>query len=255
MTILFPQKKAEKHHTSVLFTGCFPLFNLPMYTNTEFQQVGFNLDRFKFVVEETGVRVIQKRISSSTDIFIDFEDVGSKIIFEQSRKLGWFIVSFLFFSFGIGVFIKRLNGGDVGSGAEVFHLSVSVVCFAIFLFTKKNILYLAQADSTGAIEFIATKKYKEKVNAFIESLLQKRNIYLLEKYATIDQFVPYGQQYNALVWLYNQKLLTKEQLQEKVLELNKVDFESTQIQNGGVAKIIGFRSNAHKESDTIISGE
>jgi hypothetical protein len=226
-----------------------------MDTNTEFQQIGLNLDRFRFRIEETGVRVIRKRISSSTYIFIDFEDVGSKVIHEQSRKLVWLIVSLVFFAFAVGVFIKRLGGGKIGEGAEVFHLSVSVVCFAIFLFTKKNVLYLAQADNTGAIEFIATKRYKEKVNAFIETLLQKRDTYLLEKYATIDQFVPYDQQYNALLWLYNRNLLSKEQLQEKIAELDRVDFGGMQIQNGEVAKIIGFRSNAQNGMNTVIEGD
>ena len=49
----------------------------------------------------------------------------------------------------------------------------STICFFI--------IFLTQPDNTNAIEFIGSKRYKEKVNVFINELLQRRDFYLIEK--------------------------------------------------------------------------
>ena len=186
--------------------------------NMEFKQFDTNFDRFKYVIEDTGLRLITKRIASSSETFVDFEDIGSKIIIEKSRKLLWLIISLIFLVIAISVFVKRLNGGNVGNGAEIFHISTSLFFLIVYLVTKRNIIHLTQSDNTNAIEFIGTKRYKKNVDDFIKELLQRRDRYLVDKYSTLNEFLPYDQQYNNLVWLYNLKLLTKEQLNIKINE-------------------------------------
>jgi hypothetical protein len=215
----------------------------------EFKQFDINLNRFKYIIEDTGIRLIKKRIASNSDTFVEFEDIGSKIIKENTRKLLWLIISILFLVFAIGVFAKRLNGNKVGNGAEIFHLTMSMVFFGIFLLTKKNILFLAQSDNTNAIEFIGTKRYKEKVDEFIKILLERRDTFLITKYSAIDEFLPYNQQYNNLVWLYNLKLLTKVQLQNKITELDKIDFDNDNPTKNGLVKIVGFRNHNFEDDD------
>lgn len=215
----------------------------------ELKQFDTNLDSFKYIIEETGIRLIKRRIATSSDTFVEFEDIGSKIIKEKSRKLVWLFISILFLIIAITVFVNRLTGGNVGRGAEVFHLTVSSIFFVIFLLTKKNILFLAQADNTNAIEFIGTKKYKNQVDEFIKELLQQRDKFLIEKYSTLDEFLPYNQQYNNLVWLYNLKLLTKPQLQAKITELDKIDFNNDNSKKNNLVKIVGFRNNNFKENE------
>ena len=53
----------------------------------ELKQTDFNLDHFRFNIEENGIRINRKKLSSSTEIFIEYEDVGSKIILEKKRKI------------------------------------------------------------------------------------------------------------------------------------------------------------------------
>ena len=120
---------------------------------------------------------------------------------------------------------------------------MSLVFFAVFLFTRKNILFLAHADNTNAIEFIGSKRYKDKLDDFIKLLLQKRDKFLVEKYTTLDQLLPYDQQYNTLIWLYKLKLLTKEQLKSKIEELDKIVINQKKPGKNDLAKIVGFRSN------------
>ncbi|MBK7468099.1 MAG: hypothetical protein IPJ43_15535 [Saprospiraceae bacterium] len=219
--------------------------------NMEFKQFDTNFDRFKYAIEDTGLRLIKKRIASSSETFVDFEDIGSKIIIEKSRKLLWLIISLLFLVIAISVFVKRLNGGNVGNGAEIFHISTSMFFLILYLITKRNIIHLTQSDNTNAIEFIGTKRYKKNVDDFIKELLQRRDKYLVDKYSTLNEFLPYDQQYNNLVWLYNLKLLTKEQLNIKINELDKIEFRTVNLNNSGLTKIIGFknRSNVDEYND------
>ena len=161
----------------------------------ELKQFDINFSLFHYIIEDTGIRLIKKRIASSSDTFVDFEDIGSKIIRENSRKLLWLILSFLFATIAISVFVKRMNGGRVGNGAEVFHLTISFIFFVIFLLTRKKIIFLVQPDNTNSIEFIASMGNKEKVENFIQDLLHSRNKYLLDKYSQLDEFLPYTQQY------------------------------------------------------------
>ena len=217
----------------------------------EFKQFDTNFDRFKYAIEDTGLRLIKKRIASSSETFVDFEDIGSKIVIEKSRKLLWLIISLLFLVIAISVFVKRLNGGNVGNGAEIFHISTSMFFLIVYLITKRNIIHLTQSDNTNAIEFIGTKRYKKNVDDFIKELLQRRDKYLVDKYSTLNEFLPYDQQYNNLVWLFNLKLLTKEQLNIKINELDKIEFRIVNINNSGLTKIIGFknRSNVDEYND------
>ncbi len=208
----------------------------------EFKQFDTNFDRFKYIIEDTGLRLIKKRIASSSDTFVDFEDIGSKIIIEKSRKLLWLVISLLFLIIAISVFFKRLDGGHVGNGAEIFHLTTSVFFLIVYLITKKNTIHLTQSDNTNAIEFIGTKRYKQSVDEFIKELLQRRDKYLVGKYSTLNEYLPYDQLYNNLVWLYNLKLLTKEQLNLKINELDKIEFKTFNVKNNGLTKIIGFKN-------------
>jgi len=209
----------------------------------QFKQFDTNLDRFNYIIEETGIRLIKKRMASTSDTFVDFEDIGSKIIIEKSRKLIWLILSLLFLVFAILVFVKRLNGGHVGNGAELFNITTSLFFLVVFFLTKKNIIYLTQSDNTNAIEFIGTKRYKQKVDDFIKELLQRRDKYLIEKYSSINEFLPYSQQYNNLVWLYNLKLLTKEELNKKINELDNIEFRTESLKKNQITNIIGFKGS------------
>lgn len=215
----------------------------------EFKQIDTNFDRFIFIIEDTGLRLIKKKINSSTNTFVDFEDIGSKIIIENTRKPVWLIISFVLLTAAITVFVKRLNGGAVGNGVEIFLLTMSLISFLVFLITKRNIIFLLQSDNTNAIEFIGTKRYKQKVDDFINVLLQKRDAYLVQKYSTLNEFLPYDQQYNNLVWLYNLKLLTKEELQNKLDELDNIEFNNENARKNESINIVGFKTKKSNNNE------
>ena len=53
----------------------------------ELKQVDINFASYQYTIEDTGIRLIKKRLASSSDTFVDFEDVGSKTIKESTRKI------------------------------------------------------------------------------------------------------------------------------------------------------------------------
>jgi hypothetical protein len=151
-----------------------------------FNQFDINFTRFRYIVENTGIRVINRRMFSGSERFVRFENIGSEIIKVREKKLAWLIPSVLFLVFALTVFINRINGGKVGGGAEIFHLSISAGFFITYAFTRKNSLFLVKDGQESGIEFIGTKIYEKRLNQFIKQLLQRRDDYLNSKYRVFN---------------------------------------------------------------------
>lgn len=149
-----------------------------------FKQIDINLDRFYFVVEESGITIIKKRLFSVSKRFVPFENIGSETTLYRKRKLGWLIISCLFFLIALSVFISRLKGQNVSDTAETFWITLSAVFFLIYSFSRKNSLFLVKENKESSIEFLATKIHQKRLKQFIIELLLQRDKYLSHKYQT-----------------------------------------------------------------------
>lgn len=154
--------------------------------NVTFYQFDINLNRFKYVIEDTGIRVFYRRPFSTTERFVAFENIGSEIFKVRKKKLAWLTLFACFLILALIVFIERINGSNVGDNAEVVWLSGSVVCFVVYAFQRKNSLFLVKDDKVSGIEFVGTKIYERRLNQFIKELLQRRDDYLSRKYPVFD---------------------------------------------------------------------
>lgn len=143
-----------------------------------FKQFDINLNRFKYVIEDSGMRVINKRLFSATERFVNFENIGSEIIKVKERKLVWLITSVLFFILALVVLNRRINGGKIGVAAEFFWLAISTFFFIIYTLKRRNSIFLVNDDQKNNIEFIGTKIYENRLNQFIKQLFQRRDDYL-----------------------------------------------------------------------------
>ena len=218
----------------------------------EYKQVDINFKIFKYNVEATGLRVIKKGFGNSSDTLFEFENIGSKIIHQKSRKIVLLIFSILFLGLALLLFFSALSDERIGYIAGIFPLILSSVFFLLYKMTRKNALYIMQEDYSNAIEFIGTKIYQNQLADFIRDLFEVRDKYLIEKYANLTDFLPYAQQYNNLVWLHNLALLSKEQLEEKIKELNEIDARTLNPKKNELEKITGFIKK-NETSKKIIS--
>ena len=192
----------------------------------EYKQFDFNLDRFKFNIEKDGLKIEQKRFSSSNETIVEFERIGDKTMKEKNQKTIWLILSILFFFIAFYIFIKRMNGKDISDSAEIIWLSISLIFFSVFLLTKENMIFLVGNDDSYSVEFINRKTYKKSLNEFITQLIIKRDEYLINKYFNLDEYKPYKSQHKNLLWLYELKLITKNQLSEKLNELDNLKIKT-----------------------------
>jgi hypothetical protein len=212
--------------------------------NIEFKQSRLLFEKNHYIIEETGIRLKNKKLSSSSDVLIEFELLGNKTMTEKSRSLIWIIISAFFLLVAILVFGNRMTGGKVGDSAEIFHLFTSLFFYLIYKITTKNNIYLIQSDKSYAIEFLGTKSEEKKVYDFIKILIEKKNEFLIKKYTTFDEIESYDNQYNGLMWLYNKEIITKDELKQKIKELDSLDFQE-KVKNN---EIIGFRSQGNIEN-------
>ena len=97
-----------------------------------FNQFDIKFNRFKYIVEDSGIRVVKKSLIKSDEQFVAFENIGSKIIKVKEKKRPWLIISGLFLVLALTVFIDRLKGDKVGEGAEFFWLIISAIFFIIY---------------------------------------------------------------------------------------------------------------------------
>ena len=215
----------------------------------ELKQYDTNFNRRIFKIMEDGVHVTQKGMTSSYEYFVEFEEIGTKTSIQKSRNLIWISLSILLLIICISVFINRINGGKVGNGAEVFHFVSSAIFYLVFILTRKNTFTLLNHDNTSGIDFIGSSRYRNKVDNFINLIHEKRKLYLIEKYTSLNDFMPYEQQYNDLIWLYKIKLLSEEELKSKIQLLNEIDFSSIKENIGKSDRIIGFRKSFESELD------
>ena len=152
-----------------------------------FRQLDFKLDFSKYGIEENGLRIIKRKIfSSKVESFIEFENIGTEIREEKNRKFVWLCFSILFLILSISVFIKRSNGGKVGNGAEIFHLTISFLFFLVYQIRSKYQLCLRYDTYTDRIEFNGPAFYRRRLKRFIKQLLQKREIYFTNKYPIVE---------------------------------------------------------------------
>ena len=189
--------------------------------NTFFQR-DRHFNRKWFTLTEQGMQVKQKSLFSSGEYFVDYENIGSKIIKTKAGKKGWLIATASLLSLSLLLFILRMAGEDIGRGAELFYLLIGIICFLVYFISFKSTFYLAQSGNTNAIEFLANRPTKEKLELFIEQLKSKQKEVLLEKYGNLNRNLSYETQYQNLTWLRDNNVLNKAEFGDKLTQLDKL---------------------------------
>jgi len=151
-----------------------------------FTQIGFDFYFSKYRIEDSGLYLIRKKLFSTTESFIKFENIGSEIIKQKDRKYLWLFCSILFLAIALYVFNRRLHDYKVGETAEIFHLCISFFFCLVYQFRSENKLILFKDENIKGIEFNGTIWYKKSLDQFVKHLLQSRDNYLKSKYPVIE---------------------------------------------------------------------
>jgi hypothetical protein len=173
-----------------------------------------------FTIKEDELHVVSKSLVKSDEYTVLLENVGSKVIKSRSAKVGWLVATVFFFALWVIILIADLSGGKVGSGAIGFYFLLFVICMAISILTYKRTCYLVTRNNDNPIEFLANKPSKEALDSFIDLVRKERKARLLQKYGVLNKRLPYDQQHNQLLWLSDMDALTKDELEQKLKELD-----------------------------------
>jgi hypothetical protein len=203
-------------------------------TETLFQKDLF-FNRRWFKIDDEGLLVTSKSLTTSSEIFIKYEDIGVKIIKSKGGKRGWLLASIVFFLISVGMFFFENSGGDTDKNVFVVYLIFAIISAIMFLLSYKRFFYLANNDNSNAIKFLIDKPSKQELSDFVNIIKLERKKVLVAKYGQITNLLGYEQQLNSLNWLNSAQALNKEEYELKVAELNFLFKKSNSIS--------GFRSN------------
>lgn len=194
--------------------------------NITLHQRSMGFSRMEYIIEDDGLRIIRKGLASGSDQKLEFEEIGSKITTAKSSVLTWMYISIVFLIFGVVLVFFENN---IGSASFL----ASVLFFGFFLNSRKHATILSQADHTTFIEFVHLSKEEDSLKTFLETLLEKRNAFLKEKYMKLDSLMPFNQQYSNLIWLYELHLISREELEKKIVELESMGIPMEGIERPG----------------------
>lgn len=173
-----------------------------------------------FELTENGLRGRHKGLFYSNEYFVDYDDIGTKVIKETTGRNGWLAAATIALVLATFLYGRRLLGADVGNGAEIFYLLISVVCGTVFALTYKRKFYLVKAGNENAIDFLYNNPSKKELEDFINRLRKRRSEVLEDKYGQINHRLSYEQNYNNLMWLLNNDVIGKEEFDRRKAELS-----------------------------------
>ncbi len=173
-----------------------------------------------FELTDTGLRGQHKGLFSSNEYFVDYDDIGIRILKEKAGRNGWLAASTIALLLAIFLFARRIFGGDVGNGAEFFYLLLSGVCGLVFIVTYKRKFYLVKSGNINAIEFFDDNPSKKELEDFIEKIKERRNQALENKYGQINPMLSYEQNHQNQMWLLNNDVIHKDEFDKRTEELD-----------------------------------
>ena len=87
-----------------------------------------------FEINDEGLSIISRSLSSNTELFVKFEDIGVKIIKDKKGKKGWIIASIICFLLAVGLFFDEKTGGNTDKNAFVVYLIFSIIFVVVFFY-------------------------------------------------------------------------------------------------------------------------
>lgn len=184
--------------------------------STVFVQKDFPFKTNIFELTDTGLKGQRKTLFGSTEFFVDYNNLGVRVLKTRSGSRKWLIGAGVFFTFFIAaLFIETRAKSALG-----FHLIACLICLLIYLLTYKRNYFLVQPDNTNAVAFFYDKPTQLDLDNFITVIKERRNKTLCSQYGVINPMLPYQQNHSSLNWLLNNDALSREEYEQKIVELN-----------------------------------
>jgi hypothetical protein len=184
---------------------------------------------FKFT--DDGLRVRYRNMMKTHEYELKYEEIGTKVVDFRGGVRAWLVTTLILSVLAVIIYISRINGGDVGNGAELFYISFALVCLICYICTFKKACYLSKSNNVNAIEFLSKRPTEKDLENFINQILSRRKSFLMVRYGQLNKNISYESQYNNLNWLLDNDVLDQNAYNEKMGELDEL-FPSTTVIKG-----------------------
>lgn len=159
-----------------------------------------------------------------TESHIPFENIKSDRFFYIHKS------PFLVIAAGVFALIYFLILADALKNHTNYHfINLGWALFSLILFSSYFLLrprsYFIKTTTGRFIKFKISKNEKE-VSSFVETLIEKRNVYLKLRYGTPNSYLSYDAQFSNFNILFREGIITMEEYQRNIEVLNNT-FEQT----------------------------
>lgn len=193
-----------------------------------------NLFDFKeFELLEDCLKIREKSSIEYTEITISYEKITKDIRVYRQKSILWLVISIAIFFITLSYIINEFIYHQPYSGSWLFWGFLFIASISLYYASCQNFIKLMTYDG-GFILFFGNKPSKEKINDFIDNLINKRNTYLKSKYSKVDPDYPIDEQLYKIKWLLDEKLITDEEFQSLKIKLLKDKY-------GSLNNSLGFR--------------
>lgn len=184
----------------------------------------------EFFIENDGIRIKEKKLGRYEERKALFENISSQIYVQTVNKLGWLYASIVSLVFTL-TFVLPINESDeVDNYYAIFWLVVCIFCFVVYIINRQDYKYLL-CNNDQHISFMRNSPSEDNVNIFINTVIDKRDNYLRDRYGKIDLGYSIEDQLQRFRRLYEEKIITNEEFENLSRQLMK-----------GTAKDIGFHN-------------
>ena len=171
------------------------------------------------------LKIKEKRFLNSKEWSLDIENIGHNILIENHSKkavniIGIFFVSIVVLSW-VGLFIEGNSKGkyDVLIWGGIFMFFMGILCFKA---PMNNRLVLSGYNSS--ITFFLDSPSREKVEEYVNQLIEISKLKLSVKYGRIDSDIPEGIYMGQLTWLLNNEIINITDYEKK-----KADYKISKL--------------------------
>ncbi len=172
----------------------------------------------KFKIGEKKLFHTVSKFGNSKEVAISFENINSDLVSEKIAANIFLYFSIFFLVMCSIFFVDMVNGGKSDIVGVSIFLTIGLAILAFYLYTKEEFWKLTLADNQE-IYIPKNTPSSLEVSKFIETLILKRNNYLKDNYAIIDENVDYLSQLENLKWLLNLDAITKIEFDELYKDL------------------------------------
>jgi hypothetical protein len=185
-----------------------------------YQQKLFEKRWYSFTDE--GLHIKYKKVLKTHEYELKYEDIGTRIIQSKTGVRQWLIATIIFTIISLTLLIDRATGGDVERGAELIYIFLALMCGAGYYFTYKKSCFLA-------IELLINNPSKHQFEDFLTEIKSRRRDSLLERYGQLNKNLSYEYQHSNLTWLLDNEVLSKQEFNERLTQLNNLQPSATTV--------------------------